>query len=36
MWHKTRDKAYRKKLNEMNNDNRKKLEDINEQLKLLS
>ena len=36
MWHKTRDEAYRKKLNEMNNDNRKKLEDINEQLKLLS
>lgn len=36
MWHKTRDESYRKKLNEMNNDNRKKLEDINEQLKLLS
>lgn len=36
MWHKTRDEAYRKKLNKMNNDNRKKLEDINEQLKLLS
>lgn len=36
MWHKTNDEAYKKKLNEMNNANRKKLEDINEQLKLLS
>lgn len=36
MWHKTRDANYRKKLNEMNNANRKKLDDINEQLKLLS
>ena len=36
MWHKTKDPAYRKKLNEMNNANRKKLDDINEQLKLLS
>jgi hypothetical protein len=36
MWHKTKDEKYRKKLNEMNNANRKKLDDINEQLKLLS
>lgn len=35
MRHKTKDKAYQKKLNEMNNANRKKLNDINEQLKLL-
>lgn len=36
MWHKTRDEGYRKLLNKMNNANRKKLEDINEQLKLLN
>lgn len=36
MWHKTRDEEYRKMLNKMNNANRKKLEDINEQLKLLN
>lgn len=35
MWHKTRDVNYQKKLNEMNNANRKKLADIDEQLKLL-
>lgn len=35
MWHKTRDINYQKKLNEMNNANRKKLADIDEQLKLL-
>lgn len=36
MWHKTKDKDYQKELNNMNNKNRKKLEDINEQLKLLN
>lgn len=36
MWHKTKDTEYQKKLNEMNNANRKKLADIDEQLKLLS
>ena len=35
MWHKTKDVNYQKKLNEMNNANRKKLADIDEQLKLL-
>ena len=35
MWHKTKDVAYQKKLNEMNNANRQKLKDIDEQLKLL-
>ena len=35
MWHKTKDKAYQKELNNMNNKNRKKLKDIDEQLKLL-
>ena len=36
MWHKTKDTAYQKKLNEMNNANRQKLKDIDEQLKLLN
>ena len=36
MWHKTKDVAYQKKLNEMNNANRQKLKDIDEQLKLLN
>ena len=36
MWHKTNDTAYQKKLNEMNNANRQKLKDIDEQLKLLN
>lgn len=36
MWHKTNDEAYKKKLNEMNNANRKKMADIDEQLKILS
>ena len=36
MWHKTKDAAYQKKLNEMNNANRQKLKDIDEQLKLLN
>ena len=36
MWHKTNDETYKKKLNEMNNANRKKLADIDEQLKILS
>jgi hypothetical protein len=35
MWHKTKDVNYQKKLNKMNNANRKKLADIDEQLKLL-
>lgn len=35
MWHKTKDVNYQKKLNEMNNANRQKLKDIDEQLKLL-
>ena len=35
MWHKTRDVVYQKELNNINNKNRKKLNDINEQLKLL-
>lgn len=35
MWHKTRDTVYQKELNNINNKNRKKLNDINEQLKLL-
>lgn len=35
MWHKTKDVSYQRKLNEMNNSNRQKLIDINEQLKLL-
>lgn len=35
MRHKTKDKAYQKELNNMNNKNRKKLTDIDEQLKLL-
>ena len=36
MWHKTKDVNYQKKLNEMNNANRQKLKDIDEQLKLLN
>jgi hypothetical protein len=36
MWHKTKDMNYKKKLNEMNNANRQKLKDIDEQLKLLN
>ena len=36
MWHKTKDTEYQKKLNEMNNANRQKLKDIDEQLKLLN
>ena len=36
MRHKSRDVNYQKKLNEMNNANRKKLDDIDEQLKLLA
>ena len=36
MWHKTKDVEYQKKLNEMNNANRQKLKDIDEQLKLLN
>lgn len=36
MWHKTKDVAYQKKLNGMNNANRQKLKDIDEQLKLLN
>ena len=36
MRHKTKDPAFQKKLNEMNNANRKKLADIDEQLKLLN
>lgn len=36
MRHKTNDVAYQKELNVMNNKNRKKLQDIDEQLKLLS
>lgn len=36
MWHKTKDVTYQKKLNEMNNANRQKLKDIDEQLKLLN
>ena len=36
MWHKTKDVNYQKKLNEMNNANRQKLKDIDEQLKLLA
>lgn len=36
MRHKTKDVEYQKKLNEMNNVNRKKLADIDEQLKLLN
>lgn len=36
MWHKTKDEEYKKELNKMNNKNRKKLADIDEQLKLLN
>lgn len=36
MRHKTRDVSYQKELNAMNNSNRKKLKDVDEQLKLLS
>lgn len=36
MWHITNDENYKKELNKMNNANRKKLEDINSQLKKLS
>ena len=36
MRHKTKDEWYKRKLNEMNNANRKKLADIDEQLKLLN
>ena len=36
MRHKTKDEAYKNKLHEMNNANRKKLNDIDEQLKLLN
>lgn len=36
MRHKTKDMNYKKKLNEMNNANRKKLADIDEQLKILN
>lgn len=36
MWHITNDENYKKELNKMNNTNRKKLEDINSQLKKLS
>lgn len=35
MWHQTRDVAYQKELNRMNNSNRKKLQDIEEQIKIL-
>jgi hypothetical protein len=36
MRHKTKDVSYQKELNAMNNSNRKKLKDVDEQLKLLS